>query len=71
VRTLHCYDGETGTLIIHDHDNLIAVYKYLDWQTANLIRQGIHDAMHLHKSNPCKSVPELLSELNHLNEPEL
>lgn len=71
MRTLHCYDGQSGDLIIYDHDNLIAVYKNLDWPTANLIRQGLHDAMHIHKSNPNKGVTQLLSELNHLNGPEL
>lgn len=58
----------TGTLVIHDHDNLIAVFEKLDWQTANKILQGIHTAKRLHALEPEKTVTQLLGEINHVNE---
>jgi hypothetical protein len=70
LRTLYTYDGEKGTLVIHDHDNLIAVFEMLDWQTANLFLSGINYAKKLHALYPKKTVTEFLCELNHADEEE-
>jgi hypothetical protein len=65
LRTLYTYDGVNGVLVLHDHDNLIAVFEKIDWQTANVILSGINNAKRYHALEPKKTVAEHLRDINH------
>jgi hypothetical protein len=68
MRTMYTYDGMKGILVLHDQENLIAVFEKIDWQTANTILSGINNAKRYHALDRSKTVTQLISEINHADE---
>jgi hypothetical protein len=58
------YNDAKRLLIIHNADQLLAVYKDIDWTTAHVIRRGLFDAETLIKLHPEKTLVDFLHELN-------
>jgi hypothetical protein len=58
------YNDAKRLLIIHNKDQLMAVYRDIDWVTAHTIRRGLFDAETMCRMHPEKTLVDFLNELN-------
>jgi hypothetical protein len=58
------YNDAKRLLILYSGDQLLALYRNIDWTTAHTIYQGVTDAEALKKCNPEKSLVDFMNELN-------